>query len=188
MKLRDGLLIAAGAAAAVYSYGNLVEARRLVVERKDLRLKDLPKSFDGYRIAFLADFHVRDFGSLSLARKAISLALAEDPDILILGGDIIDKWNSELPHIIGDLLTPLRRMKGKAIAIAGNRDYEGGPAETLAPIYAELGVTFLRNENVTMDDIARELAVSKKTLYQFFENKAVALPTELRLSPKNGLR
>ncbi len=27
-------------------------------------------------------------------------------------------------------------------------------------------------KSVTMDDIARELAVSKKTLYQFFENKA----------------
>ncbi len=154
MKLRDGLLVAGGAAAAMFTYGVLVESRRLVVERKNLPLDDLPASLDGYKIAFLADFHIRNFGSLALARKAISLALAEEPDILILGGDIVSNWSSELPHIVGDLLVPLRTMKGKVIAIAGNRDYRGGPVETLAPIYEELGISFLRNENIMIDDIA----------------------------------
>lgn len=153
MKLRDGLLLLGGVAAGMLAYGHLVEARRLVVERRTLVLDGWPARLDGFRIAFLTDFHVRDLRSLELARRSIELALLESPDMVVLGGDIVNHWTSALPHVVGDLLEPLLAMDGNVVAIAGNRDFDGGSAETLRPIYDELNIKFLRNENWYHDGI-----------------------------------
>ncbi len=41
--------------------------------------------------------------------------------------------------------------------------------------------------SVSMDDIARELAISKKTLYQYFSNKADLIAKILELHEKESL-
>ncbi len=135
------------------AYGHFVEARRLIVERRTLELPGWPERLDGFKIAFLTDFHVTNFRTLDLARQSIELALRESPDMVVLGGDLISTWTSGLPHVIGDLLEPLLAMDGNVVAIAGNRDYEGGSADTLTPIYSELNIKFLRNENWLHDGI-----------------------------------
>jgi predicted MPP superfamily phosphohydrolase len=153
MKLKDGLLMLGGVAVGMFAYGHFIEARRLTVEKRKLVLKGWPARLDGYTIAFVTDFHVTNFKTLDLARRAIRTALESEADIVVIGGDMVSHWSAELPHVIGDLLEPLRALDGRVIAIAGNRDYDGGPAETLRPIYSELGIKFLRNESISFQGI-----------------------------------
>ncbi|RYG34145.1 hypothetical protein EON81_16325 [bacterium] len=156
MRWRDwGLLAGVGVAAGVatFVYGMLHEAERLTVEDVTLPLPRWPAHLDGYRIAVIADLHVRGPQSLALAKRAIAHAILEAPDMLVLAGDVVAYWKPEMPQMIGDLLEPLLLMEGKAIAIAGNHEYDGGTPDPLVAICNELNVKFLRNESWVQDGI-----------------------------------
>lgn len=128
------------------AYGALVEAKRLVVERRTLRLPRWPQRLDGYTIAVLADLHVRDEDSVELAQRAVSLALDESPDMVVLPGDLVGHWRTQSPWLLEAVLEPLLLMRGSVIATPGNHEYWGGDASFLAPILDELNIRYLRNE------------------------------------------
>lgn len=147
MKLRDWAFVVAGASAAMLTYGVLYEANRLVVERRVLRLPGWRKSLSGYKIALLTDMHLRDHYSVELARQAVSLALIEDPDMVVLGGDQVAYWKESSEDMLADVLEPLLLMNGNVVAIAGNREYWCDDASRLAPVLDALNIRYLRNES-----------------------------------------
>lgn len=127
-------------------YGALVEANRLVVERLRLRLPLWPRGRDGYMVAVLGDFHLRDPGSVDLARKALELAIAECPDAICLVGDYIEDWRPGIEAMLCEALEPMARFPGPRIAVPGNHDHRGGSVERLRPIFDCLGIKLLLNE------------------------------------------
>jgi hypothetical protein len=139
--------------AGMLAYGALVEAKRLVVERHTLRLRQWPERLRGFRIAVLADLHLRGKNSLVLAQRAVAMALDESPDMVVLPGDIIGYWQPSTPWLIGEALEPLLLMQGSAVAVPGNHEYWQGDACLMEPILAELGVKLLRNEPWIHDEI-----------------------------------
>ncbi|CAN5606512.1 hypothetical protein BH11ARM2_BH11ARM2_30000 [soil metagenome] len=156
MRWRDWGFLAGGlavAGAATLIYGMLVEGDRLVVERKTLRLPLWPSRLDGYRIAVVSDLHLRGHFTLDLARRAVAYAISEAPDMLVLAGDVVAYWNPEMPRRVGELLEPLLLMEGRAVAIAGNHEYDCGIPDPLVAICEELNVRFLRNESWEFDGI-----------------------------------
>lgn len=128
-------------------YGALVESKRLVVERHTLKLQHWPERLRGFRIAVLADLHLRDVHSLELAQRAVALALDESPDMVVLPGDIVGYWKPESPWLIGAALEPLLLMQGNALAVPGNHEYWQGKGTFLDPILSELGIKVLHNEH-----------------------------------------
>lgn len=134
-------------------YGSLVEANKLVVERRRLRLPLWPAGRDGYRIALLADLHLRDRYSIELAQRAVELALADDPDAVVIAGDVVSYWKLESPWHIEAVLGMLEPMRGRVIAVPGNHDYWNGDATLLQPILEELGIVLLRNQSVEIGGI-----------------------------------
>ncbi len=99
----------------------LVEPRRLVVERYLLRLRRLPPSLDGLTIAFLSDFHIQPNGfGVDVGERAVLLANEFNPDIVLLGGDLVH-WCEAVPHLI----PVLRRLKSRygIFAVLGNHDH-----------------------------------------------------------------
>jgi predicted MPP superfamily phosphohydrolase len=130
-------------------YGAVGESNHLVVEHQALALPGWPDELKGYRVAVLGDFHIGTSWSVALAQRAISAAMAEAPDMVLLVGDFVNFWKTESASMVGEALESLRLLKGDVIAIAGNHDYYfGGDADLLAPILDELGVVFLRNESI----------------------------------------
>jgi predicted MPP superfamily phosphohydrolase len=126
-------------------YGAFVEAERLVVERRTLKLPRWPDRLSGYRIALIADFHLRDRHTVALTKRAVEAAIAEQPDLIVIAGDFVGYWKPESPWLIGEALDGLRKMAGRVIAVPGNHDYWAGDAILLEPICEELGITLLRN-------------------------------------------
>lgn len=153
MRLRDVALLASGVGAGMLIYGALVESKRLVIERRVLALPGWPEDRAGYRIAVLSDFHLRDLYSHDLARRAVALALSEEPDFVVFPGDFVDQWRPEIEAMLHDVLQPMLLMEGRAVAVPGNHDYELGDAEQLRPVLSMCGIHLLRNEVQVIDGI-----------------------------------
>lgn len=156
-------------------YGALVESKKIVVERRKLKLCGWPAERDGFRIALLADFHIRDEYSIALAQRAVELALEEEPDAVVIAGDFVGYWKSSSPWQLEEALKGLEPMRGRIFAVPGNHDYwfeeldASPPVRTprpkspspsrpdhgslLAGVCAELGINLLRNESVEVDGI-----------------------------------
>lgn len=147
MKLRDVVFLGGAVGVGMLAYGALVEAQRLVVERRTLALPNWPERLRGYRICVLSDFHVSGEMSATRVARAIALALDEEPDMIVLAGDFVESWREDSPKRLGDLLEPLLLMNGNVVAIPGNHDYNDGTPEVLGMILAELNIKLLRNEN-----------------------------------------
>lgn len=153
MRLGPWLAGIAGAGLGILAYGALVESKRLVLERRRLRLPGWPERLNGLRIAVLADLHLRDRYTLELAERAVGLALDQDPDVVVLPGDLVGYWKPESAELLLRALEPLLLLQGRAIAIPGNHEYWGGDATLLEPILDELNVRLLRNESWTHQGI-----------------------------------
>ena len=104
-----------------------------------------PDRLNGFKIAVLADLHLKDRNSLDLAKRAVALVVDEQPDVIVLAGDIIDHWTPTTPVLVGAALSPLSHTKAKVLACLGNRDYDGGDPHLLKLRLDELGIRLLRN-------------------------------------------
>ena len=146
MRLRDWAFLAAGASAALLTYGALYESNRLVVERRHLKLRGWKRSLNGFKVALLTDLHLRGHYSLELAQRAVAAALEESPDMVVLGGDLVAYWKPDSEDMLSAVLEPLLLMDGNAVAIPGNREYCAGNPERLRPVLDALNIRYLRNE------------------------------------------
>ncbi|MBX3097581.1 MAG: metallophosphoesterase [Fimbriimonadaceae bacterium] len=66
------------------------ESRLLEVVQQEVRIRDLPSGFDGYRIGQISDFHYPRNMPPEFARFAIGLLMAEKPDLIVMTGDFFD--------------------------------------------------------------------------------------------------
>ncbi|MCW5937792.1 MAG: metallophosphoesterase [Fimbriimonadaceae bacterium] len=96
--------------------------------RSDLRLEHhelrLPRwDADGFRVALVTDLHMDSVWKASLAGRAIALAVAQKPDVLLLGGDFL---STEDPHAQELAFKALREAAASGVptyGVLGNHDY-----------------------------------------------------------------
>lgn len=153
MKLKNLLWGATALGAGALLYGALFETDKLVIERRTLRLKGWPRRLDGYRIALMADLHLRDKETLSLARRSVSAILDEQPDMTVIAGDIVAYWKRGMLDMVEFALCELVLLNNRVIAVPGNHDYFAGDPEWLRPVLKNVGVRLLRNECYREDGI-----------------------------------
>lgn len=135
------------------AYGALVGSKKIAVERRRLSLPRWPASKDGFRIALLADFHIRDEYSIEMTQRAIRLALAEAPDVMAIAGDLVAYWKLTSPWQLEEALRGLEPVRDRVVVIPGNHEYWGGDSTLLVPICEELGFTLLRNESTSLSGV-----------------------------------
>lgn len=150
MRFRSAIAALAGASFAILAYGALYESRRLVLERRRLRLQSWPKELDGLRVAVLADLHLRDKYSLDLAQRAVAMAIEANPDLIVLPGDIVGYWKNESESLLMAALEPLGDSNAPVIAVPGNHEYWSGSPDMLLPVFDSLGIKLLRNQAETL--------------------------------------
>lgn len=153
MNLRNLVAGTCAVGAGMLLYGGLVEAVTLRKERKTLRLPRWPSHLSGYRIGLMADLHLGHKDHFRMAREAVDWLVAEDPDVVVLAGDIQNLHRPWLAEKIGECLAPLRHFDGRAFGVWGNHDYCGGDPRHLTQTLASCGVRMLENELVVHDGI-----------------------------------
>lgn len=101
-------------------HGTMVGTDRLNVRQVTVEFDDLPKAFDGYRIAQFTDVHL---GSMKdeLMLRAVTAIDDMRPDLIVFTGDIQNMSPDELPRFA----QTLKRLKAKdgVMSVLGNHDY-----------------------------------------------------------------
>src|SRR5258708_13745013 len=124
LQLAAGATMAAGLGVAIPSYAPPCRPNNLILERKQVRLPNLPNAFDGFRIVLLADLHLHPFTTANLIRRTVEISNALKPDLVLLGGDFVCSY-AEAAFELAPILERLDAKHG-VFAVLGNHDHHRG--------------------------------------------------------------
>jgi len=139
-------------------WGILFGRYNYTVEQVEMFFDDLPHSFDGYKIVQITDIHAGSYGrTIKHFEKAVALINAQEPDIIVLTGDLVNNFSEEL-ILLAPIFSQLQAKTGQ-YAVLGNHDYGGyynweNPADSTANQAAiehyisMMGFKLLKNEAV----------------------------------------
>ncbi len=140
--LRTAALASTGGAAA-FGLGGAREAYGdPEITRRTLRFPDLPQGLDGLRLAQVSDLHAGPLVGPGTLRRWRQLTEREQPELLLITGDLVDSRPEELEPLLEafrGFLPPLGRF-----AVLGNHDFFDDPR----PIWRDLeqeGIRCLEN-------------------------------------------
>lgn len=121
----------------------LLEPYFIKTIKKSIWDKDIPLSFDNKKIIFLADIHFGFYFNRLRLRRLVKRINRLKPDIIILGGDYINKF----PVFISACFEELRDLKAKwgIFAVLGNHDHWVG-ANLIRQRLKSCGFVLLENE------------------------------------------
>jgi len=149
-------------------YGLIGGRHRYKVHRVTLPFADLPKEFDGFTITQLSDIHAGSFTSKKGVEKGISMVNAQNSDLLLFTGDLVNNLASEMDPWI-ESFAKLRAKVGK-YSVLGNHDY-GSYAQwpskkdqennlaKLIKVHQEIGFNILLNESVQIEKNGNKIAL-----------------------------
>ena len=113
--------IGAGTVTGATAHGFLYERHHLELTRSAFPVPGLPESLRGLRIGLLTDIHRSQTVPHSMVDAAVTMLMAEKPDLIVLGGDYVSWRDRRYVHSAADALAPLSAPYG-VIAILGNHD------------------------------------------------------------------
>ncbi|MEO9964930.1 MAG: metallophosphoesterase [Reichenbachiella sp.] len=119
--LSKSALLAGSVPIAAMSFGILSGAYDYRVRRRTVTLKNLPKAFDGIRIAQLSDIHSGSFYNKTAVSGGIDMLNAEKPDLFLFTGDLVNNESKEVADYL-DIFSKVKADAGK-FSILGNHDY-----------------------------------------------------------------
>jgi len=117
----------AAGVAAVTGY-SLWEARDLQIAEFTVPVDRLPASFDGLRVALLADLHYGPFISRDYLRATIDQANALGAELILLGGDYVHYHAKYIAGVMAEM-SRLAAPLG-VYAVRGNHDNHASPIIT----------------------------------------------------------
>jgi predicted MPP superfamily phosphohydrolase len=103
------------------TYATRIEPTWLELNRHNIPVADLPEAFAGIQIVQMSDFHGSRLVTSGFLREAVTLAQAQNPDVIVLTGDFIHKGFrhiDQVAEILGNLRAPLG-----VYAVLGNHDF-----------------------------------------------------------------
>ena len=152
-------------AVGTFIYGLTYGVSNIQVKHVYLYFKDLPKSFDGYRIVHVSDLHLGTFNGWrsKILKAEMDSIVKQKADLICFTGDLQNIRPEEVEQMASLIRQP---MKG-TISVLGNHDYteyiKGDAKEKAAQearlVNAEeqvLGWTLLRNQNTRITTPAKE--------------------------------
>ena len=107
----------------------------------------IPEEFDQFNIVHISDLHSKNWGS-----TLVDLIQIEEPDIIVISGDLIDSNNQDV-NIALDFVNQIREI-APIYFVSGNHEAWSDLYSILEEKLIELGVTILDNDRVvlTKDD------------------------------------
>lgn len=138
---------------ALLAVALLADSRyRLVNTHLELSYDNLPDGFDKYKIVQLSDLHMMEYGDNNY--KITEIVSAENPDIIVLTGDFINRRSKEE---YGGQTAKVRPFFEELVKIApcyfisGNHEWASGELVKFTEMLKEVGINYLRNEFVILE-------------------------------------
>ncbi|MGB6046846.1 MAG: metallophosphoesterase [Flavobacteriales bacterium] len=126
-----------------------------------VKVRNLPKAFDGFRVVQISDMHLGSFGnSTDVVQHGIDLINAQKPDLILFTGDLVNNFADEVEPWL-DTIAGLQATNGK-YSILGNHDYgdysrweseaaKRANLERLMEHHRTMGFRLLRDEHVPIE-------------------------------------
>lgn len=121
---------------------------KITIKRYKFRCKDVPEEFEGVRIVFLSDIHHGRCFSTEKLRGLVEMTNNLDPDIILLGGDYVDK-NPDRIKSFFDEASALYAPLG-VFGVLGNHD-RWASGDLSEKCMAQAGITLLDNRAVFLE-------------------------------------
>ncbi len=128
-----------------------------VVNQKEAFLPGLPRAFDGFRVAFLSDFHHSPWISCSYIRDTVQQVNALQPDLIALGGDYVHRGSNWAPSCMAEL-SALEAWHG-VCGVLGNHDHYKNAASSVRDSMRKAGIEELTNRGIALRRGGEELWV-----------------------------
>ena len=120
-----GICIAGASALFVMGYilyGALFGTENFKVRETTILSKDLPQGFENYRIVQISDIHCGSWaGNPQALQKAVDIINAQQPDLIVFTGDLVNNIATELDEFM-PVLSQLKAKDG-VYSVLGNHDY-----------------------------------------------------------------
>jgi len=158
---RSEFLAGAGAISASLpllsmGWGVLSGAHDYQIKERKLKLPNLPRAFEGYKIVQISDIHVGSFWSKNAVKRGIQLINDQNADAVFFTGDLVNNKAEELDGWT-DVFGSISAQDG-VFSVLGNHDYgdyvpweseeaKKANLETLKTRQREMGWDLLMNEN-----------------------------------------
>lgn len=166
--LAKGALVATAVPFIGMSYGILSGAHDYRIRRVKLALPNLPKSFDGIRLAQLSDIHSGSFFNKTAVKGGVEMLMKEKADMIFFTGDLVNNTASEVKDYV-PIFEKLQAPLG-VYSTLGNHDYgeyvswssqeaKNKNLEDLKRAHKEMGWKLLMNENKLFTEGGEQLAV-----------------------------
>jgi uncharacterized protein len=161
--------VVAGAVPLVgIGYGILLGAHDYRIRRITVKLPNLPKSFDGIRIAQISDIHSGSFFNKRAVKGGVEMILKEKADLIFFTGDLVNNVATE----VEDYIPVFEKLKAPlgVYSTLGNHDYgdyASWPSqqakrqnlENLKHAHKLLGWDLLMNEHRMLKQGGEQLAI-----------------------------
>jgi hypothetical protein len=158
-------------ATLTYGFSNKYNYR---VHKIKMAFKNLPPAFKGLRIIQLSDIHSGSFNNKAAVQKGIELVNAQQADIVLFTGDLVNDRATEMEHYM-DLFSQVKAPMG-VYSTLGNHDYgdyypwpdrdasgfskqRAENLERLKQVHGELGWRLLMNEHVLLEREGQQIAL-----------------------------
>ena len=103
-------------------YGAFFGTENFQIRETTILSKDLPKGFENYRIVQISDIHCGSWaGDTKALQKAVDLINAQEPDLIVFTGDLVNNIATELDEFM-PILSQLKAKDG-VYSVLGNHDY-----------------------------------------------------------------
>jgi len=150
-------------------YGIIFGKTNFKVEKVSIYFPSLPKSFDGFKIVQVSDMHIGSFNGPSQIHKGIDLVNAQNPDIIVFTGDLVNNEAAEVTPMIQELkrmYAPLGKF-----AILGNHDMgdyrrwgtiqeKTENLDNLKKVFHDIGFTLLLDQHVAIKRSTDSIALA----------------------------
>lgn len=114
-------LVAAAVPLSSLSWGIISGAYDYQIKRVKLVLPNLPKSFDGIKLAQISDIHSGSFYNKTAVKGGVDLLMGEKPDFVFFTGDLVNNLTSEMKDY-QDIFSKVKAPLG-VYSTLGNHDY-----------------------------------------------------------------
>lgn len=160
----------------------LVASEEIEVSSHTIRLKNLPRAFDGLKLVHLTDIHHSKFVSFNDVFRMVELSNQQDPDVVLLTGDYIT-WSKKF---IAPMAEALRHLKSRlgVYAVLGNHDIRVD-ADQVTQALEKVQIKVLRNASARIDLKGDSLWVGGVDEYMYGQSD---IPLAMRDVPRSQPR
>lgn len=151
------------------------QAYNIWTESHELKLPQW--NAEGFRVGFASDFHLNGESQLERSIEAVNWLTQQGPDVIVLGGDFMEKRYDPLFGLLDRFLDACASASCPVFGVMGNHDYWSRASRMIIERFERTPVKLLLNEVAEVQGVTIagvDDAVEKQARYDFFPKERVS--------------